>query len=422
MGTDARASSARRRPKKEEVTNGASSGVKKCENSSCELCRADARFLKRALRPKAPNGKISLRVADLFAGCGGMSLGLEEAARRTGNKLTVALAADTDARSLEVFGTNFPDARILTEDVAVLFPGIPGSKLTQDEQAIAKLVGQIDILVGGPPCQGHSDLNNHTRRSDPKNALYLRMARAAEVLGSKIVVVENVITVRNDVGRVVEKTRTALEQAGYTVADRVVDFLRVGVPQRRRRHLLLASKLSDVEPKAVLDGLASTMSGHPDRTVKWAISDLRDTDREGTFDSPSRVTKENARRIKYLFCEHLFDLPNDQRPKCHQDGDHSYVSMYGRLRWDRPAQTITTGFGSMGQGRYVHPSQRRTITPHEAARLQTFPDWFDFGENERRTALASMIGNAVPPLLMVALGTLIIPKVGSASDGTKEER
>ena len=77
--------------------------------------------------------------------------------------------------------------------------------------------------------------------------------------------------------------------------------------------------------------------------------------------------------------------------------------MYGRLQWHKPAQTITTGFGSMGQGRYVHPSQHRTFTPHQGRRLQTFPDWFDFGSNGR-SALARMIGNAVPPVLGAALG------------------
>jgi DNA (cytosine-5)-methyltransferase 1 len=343
-----------------------------------------------------------------------MSLGLEEAARRTGKRLVVALAADTDARALEVYGANFPDARAMNDDVSVLFAGSPGSPLSEEEQTIRRVAGRIDILVGGPPCQGHSDLNNHTRRSDPKNALYLRMARAAEVLAPKVAVVENVVAVRKDVGRVVERTRTALEQAKYTVSDRVIDLVRAGVPQRRRRHLLLASKLSGLEPKQVLDDLESAMLDHPARTVKWAIDDLRNANGGGTFDSPSRATEENARRIQYLFDHHLYDLPNDQRPKCHQDGDHSYLSVYGRLRWDRPAQTITTGFGSMGQGRYVHPSQRRTITPHEAARLQTFPDWFDFGQNGHRTALASMIGNAVPPLMMVALGVLIVPKIAGA--------
>jgi DNA (cytosine-5)-methyltransferase 1 len=82
--------------------------------------------------------------------------------------------------------------------------------------------------------------------------------------------------------------------------------------------------------------------------------------------------------------------------------------MYGRLRWNLPAQTITSGYGSMGQGRYVHPGKRRTITPHEAARLQTIPDWFRFDSASTRTALARMIGNAVPPLLGAAIGRLVL--------------
>jgi DNA (cytosine-5)-methyltransferase 1 len=150
------------------------------------------------------------------------------------------------------------------------------------------------------------------------------------------------------------------------------------------------------------------MPDHHDRTVRWAIQDLMDVKARSPYETAGGMSKENARRIEYLFGHRLHDLPNTQRPDCHRDGDHSYISMYGRLRWDGPAQTITTGFGSMGQGRYVHPARRRTITPHEAARLQTFPDWFDFGEESSRSLLAKMIGNAVPPLVMVALGTEII--------------
>jgi DNA (cytosine-5)-methyltransferase 1 len=81
------------------------------------------------------------------------------------------------------------------------------------------------------------------------------------------------------------------------------------------------------------------------------------------------------------------------------------------LRWNQPAQTITTGFGCMGQGRYVHPQKRRTITPHEAARLQTFPDWFNFAAETRRGVLAKAIGNAVPPLLMIELAKIILPSL-----------
>lgn len=90
--------------------------------------------------------------------------------------------------------------------------------------------------------------------------------------------------------------------------------------------------------------------------------------------------------------------------------------MYGRLRWDAPAQTITSGYGSMGQGRYVHPGRRRTLTPHEAARLQTIPDWFTLASAGTRTALARMIGNAVPPLLGIALGRLLLPGLAVSSE------
>src|SRR5262249_50867880 len=143
---------------------------------------------------------------------------------------------------------------------------------------------------------------------------------------------------------------------------------------------------------------------------------------DSVFDTPSKKTKTNAARMAFLFEKGLYNLPNDRRPACHQDGDHSYISVYGRLRWDRPAQTITTGFGSMGQGRYVHPQRRRTITPHEAARLQTFPDWFDFGGNTPRGVLAKAIGNAVPPLLMVELGRRVIDVLAQAVERTDERK
>jgi DNA (cytosine-5)-methyltransferase 1 len=111
--------------------------------------------------------------------------------------------------------------------------------------------------------------------------------------------------------------------------------------------------------------------------------------------------------MEWLLKNREYDLPNERRPTCHQS-NHSYRSMYGRLRWERPAQTITSGFGSMGQGRYVHPSRARTLTPHEAARLQFLPDFMDFSVVKRRGALAQMIGNAAPPLLTTVLVEVLI--------------
>jgi DNA (cytosine-5)-methyltransferase 1 len=381
---------------------------RECSRGSCTWCRADRAFLQSNRRPRSLKTRPVLRVVDLFAGCGGMSVGLEEAARRNGYSLDVSLAVDTDEAVIEIYRANLPDAHTQVADVATLFDGKMDGPMTKAERGVAEAVGRVDVLLGGPPCQGHSDLNNHTRRRDPKNALYLKMARAAEVLAPQVVVVENVVPVQWDEAEVVKKTSKALVRAGYKVAGRVLDLRRLGVPQRRRRFVLLASEVSVIDPASVLDGISRGMSDHPDRTIRWAIHDLIDVNGGSLYETASATSEENARRMAYLFRHRRYDLPNSERPECHRDGGHSYVSMYGRLRWDEPAQTITTGFGSMGQGRYVHPARRRTLTPHEAARLQTFPDWFDFGEESSRSLLAKMIGNAVPPLVMVALGTTIV--------------
>ncbi|MFT3733714.1 MAG: DNA cytosine methyltransferase [Rhodocyclaceae bacterium] len=121
------------------------------------------------------------------------------------------------------------------------------------------------------------------------------------------------------------------------------------------------------------------------------------------FRTPSKMSQANSERVNILFSKNIYDLPNQFRPACHRDKSHSYVSVYGRLRWDQPAQTITSGFGSMGQGRYIHPERKRTITPHEAARIQGFPDFFDFSEIKHRTSLQEIIANAVPPPIIAEI-------------------
>ncbi|MEL0101230.1 MAG: DNA cytosine methyltransferase, partial [Euryarchaeota archaeon] len=103
-----------------------------------------------------------------------------------------------------------------------------------------------------------------------------------------------------------------------------------------------------------------------------------------------------------------WDLPNHLRPVCHQNG-HNYPAVYGRMKWDEPSSTITAGFRSNGQGRFTHPSAKpgRPLTPHEAARIQTFPDWFSF-DGHRPTTMAKTIGNAVPPLLAMYVAFVAI--------------
>lgn len=380
---------------------------------------ADYRFLRTQCRPKAGAEWPALRVVDLFSGCGGMTLGLWEAARRASLRLDIALAVDSSPNFVRVLASNFPESRAVAADVAALFDGELGTNPSAQESRLKEGIGSLDVLLGGPPCQGHSDLNNHTRRRDPKNALYLRMARAAEVLRPAVVVIENVPPVQWDSSDVVGRAKVALEKVGYQLDGRVVDLARVGVPQTRKRFLLVASRLKKIDPVLFMDVFESRPPAH--RDLRWAIGDLETVSVETTFDAPTQMSEDNKRRVAYLFKHRVFDLPNSERPPCHRDNDHSYKSMYGRLRWNEPAQTVTTGFGSMGQGRYVHPSQRRTLTPHEAARLQTFPDWFSFREARGRTELATLIGNAVPPLLMTALGSALLDRERVALLGTQHD-
>jgi DNA (cytosine-5)-methyltransferase 1 len=166
----------------------------------------------------------------------------------------------------------------------------------------------------------------------------------------------------------------------------------------------------EAEPEGVLRELAARA---PDSAInlRWAISDLETVVDPAGYDVPPRASAVNTARMKYLLERDLYDLPNHQRPECHQD-EHSYKSMYGRLRWEAPAQTITSGFTSIGQGRYMHPSQVRALTAHEAARIQGFPDYFDFSAVTKRGDLATMIGNAVPPALSREIATALISRIG----------
>jgi len=363
--------------------------------------------LRVTIRPAFEAGRHRVRVVDLFSGCGGLTLGVAQAAQAVDAGLDVRLAVDLDDIATKVYRHNFPKARAVTGRVESYFDGALDRGRTETEANTKKRCGAVDILIGGPPCQGHSDLNNHTRRNDPKNALYVRMARAAEVLKPSVVMVENVPAVRHDKSDALGLTTAHLALSGYAVAHRVVELRQLGVAQTRRRHVLLASRIAAVDPIQVLTELGKVRNQRS-TDLEWAIGDLVAGPSSSEFDTPPRASETNQKRMAYLLEHGLYDLPNSQRPPCHQD-EHSYKSMYGRLRWDAPAQTITSGFGSIGQGRYMHPDVPRALTPHEAARIQGIPDYFQFAATSRRTSLATIIGNAVPPQLSKEIFAAVLP-------------
>lgn len=365
--------------------------------SRADLAAAyDLAWLRSSAPPKIASAQ-NVRIADIFSGCGAMTLGVWEACRALNLNATPAFAVDINPKALEVFQANFPDCETHSGSVEEVLSE-PGERLTTAERRLKKILGSIDVLVGGPPCQGHSDLNNHTRRKDPRNALLLKMVRCAEVLKPNHIVIENVPGILYDRDNVVVLGATFLEELGYSVDWGLIDARNLGVAQRRRRFFMIASKKTQ---DLSVDNITKLYEV-PDRSFGWACSDLMDVTGNNELDSMTKTSPLNARRIEYLFENDTYDLPDDQRPDCHKDKPHSYKSVYGRLYWEKPAQTVTSGFRSMGQGRYVHPRRRRTITPHEAARLQFIPDFFDFSK-ANKTALAELIGNAVPPKLSYAI-------------------
>ena len=369
------------------------------------LCDFD--WIRRKTAPQINGEKRSIGIIDLYSGCGGMTLGIRAALEFNGYSAEIRLAVDTDAAALEVYNRNFgtTNATVKNIDINELVSIGIGKEIDERELRIQALYKDVEILVAGPPCQGHSNLNNHTRRSDPRNNLYLNAIRFIELIMPKIAIIENVSTVIHDKDGVVQKAETALKGLGYTIYSQVLDASKFGIAQSRKRHFQIA---------VLKDGIDIEFNSYLSKRVRLSeyIGDICDEHKisDDIFYSPSITQKTNRQRMELLFDKNLYDLPNEFRPNCHKLKNHSYKSCYGRLHWDKPAQTITSGFGSMGQGRYIHPAQKRVITPHEAARIQGFPDFFKFNSATKRGDLHTMIANAVPPKLIAIIVDSLIKK------------
>ena len=269
-------------------------------------------------------------------------------------------------------------------------------ELLDDQVAAADR--RADLLTAGPPCQGHSNLNNHSRRSDMRNRLMLTVPGFAVAAEIDRVVIENVPAVVHDDSSVIATTRALLESEGYRVTDGVLASHKMGWPQTRRRYFMVACRGAEPLP---LEVAADCLADEKPRTLNWALShlDTWPTDDSDPMDQPTEHNQENQKRIDWLFDNDEYDLALSEQPECHKDGT-SYTSVYRRMRPDEPAPTITTGFTTPGRGRFVHPTVHRTLTPREAALIQGFPLDYRFitesGAPPSRSQLAKWIGDAVP--------------------------
>lgn len=279
----------------------------------------------------------------------------------------------------------------------------------------ARELGDVDVLVGCPPCQGFSRMKNPQRggEPDPRNDLVYVYVQAVMHLRPLVVVFENVgWMVKAYKGRYFRELVDRLVKMGYSIVWRVVDAADYGVPQHRRRLILIGSLKSRPKfPKPthgspsdpeVKDGLKK-----PWRTVREAIADLPPLGPgERHPDVPNHETKklpENWIRLIKAIPKNggsRRDAPPELWLPCHRvhKGHHD---VFGRLYWDRPSNTITTGCWDPSRGRFVHPEQDRGLSLRECARLQTFPD--DFVFYGPPSSVAKQIGNALPPLLAEAI-------------------
>ena len=333
-------------------------------------------------------------VVDLFCGVGGLTCGFEKAG------LTVVAGYDLDITCEYTYNNN-NNAKFINKNIEEV-----------EGKEIKRLLQEYDIkiLAGCAPCQPFSrhqkDKYNRKKHKDWK--LLYQFARLVEEVKPQIVSMENVPELVNE--QVFTDFLNVLEACSYNVTYKIINAADYGVPQRRKRLLLLASsekKIQLIEPthkkkvtvREIIAGLSHVEAGKPNDADKLHVA--------------ASLSKMNLDRIRYSIPGGTWrDWPVELILNCHRKKTgQSYSSVYGRMRWDDVAPTITTQFIGYGTGRFGHPEQDRALTLREGAMLQTFPVNYSFvreGEKVVLKNIARHIGNAVPPRLGEVIGESII--------------
>jgi DNA (cytosine-5)-methyltransferase 1 len=316
---------------------------------------------------------------DLFCGCGGLTLGLKQAG------FNVIGAVEIDSLAVETYKANHPEVHVWQRDIQGLTIGWVKRKLD-----IKK--GQLDLLAGCPPCQGFSTmrtLNGGYEIEDERNDLIYEFLRFVKELEPKAIMMENVPGLAKD--KRFEEFCEELKELGYILNYDVLDAADYGVPQRRKRLILLASKRRKIE---------FAKKARCKRTVFDAIGELPVAGKSGDelHDLPERRTEKVKRVIRMIPKNGggRMKLGKKWQLACHKRCD-GFKDIYGRMAWDKVAPTITSGCTNPSKGRFLHPKENRAITLREAALLQSFPKNYHFDASLGKGIIAEMIGNALPP-------------------------
>lgn len=322
---------------------------------------------------------MELLSIDIFSGVGGLSEGMRQANFKN------QLAFEIDEIASKAYKLNHPKTTVITKDIR---------KVSIAEIKRMLKGKKIHLLAGCPPCQGFSSIRRLNRAQpieDDRNNLILEYVRLVKALKPYTIMMENVPgLVSYDL---FQKALEVLKESGYKWIDyKVVNVKNYGVPQNRRRLVLVGSRLGAIEVAKPLDEKI---------TVRQIIGSLPPP--EKTDDPVHKIipvhSPEVQRRIELTPKNggSRKDLPEDFMLKCHEAKNIGFNDVYGRLRWDDYSTTITGGCLNPSKGRFLHPEQNRCISAREAALLQTFPANYKFVLNTPKDKLALQIGNALPP-------------------------
>lgn len=332
-----------------------------------------------------------LTAIEIFAGGGGLAVGLERAGFRA------VAAIELERHAAATFKANHPDVQVFRQDVRE----ISGAALLELGG------GSIDVLAACPPCQGFSSLTSKYKRDDARNMLVSEVARLTEEISPMAVMIENVPGLAKKGRPLFDDLVSRLEKAGYICTWDILQVADYGVPQMRRRLVLLAGKGFKVELPVATHSRTGADGKSRWRTVRDAIGHM-------TAATPfvEAVTNGGAHLVDWHVVRKLsdanrerllqakagasgMDTPDHLRPPCHRGGYSGFSNVYGRMSWDEPSPTITAGCTTLSKGRFGHPEQNRTISLREAAMLQTFPVDYHF-ETDVFDRACEIVGNALP--------------------------
>ncbi len=329
---------------------------------------------------------------DLFAGVGGLSTGLKSAG------FDVRAAVEMDPTASSTYIKNHPKTNVIVDDIRNV-----SAEALLSAARIGE--GELALLTACPPCQGYSTLRTRRKSKvvkDPRNDLIFEFLRLVQSARPRSVLLENVPGLAAD--KRFRKFCHVLRTEGYSVDFTIIDAQHYGVPQRRKRLVLLAMYDQPLPENW------SQSTSEVQVTVRDAIGALSVAGESGDplHDASERRTDKTMRIIQATPADggSRKSLDTSLQLKCHAKSD-GFSDVYGRMRWDAPAPTITSGCNNPSKGRFLHPTEHRAITLREAALLQTFPPRYKFDLSRGKEHVAAQIGNAFPPKLILPIARRI---------------